>query len=49
MISHMRTNILGYIMRAVHSGIAAGLTTPEGPGMASASLALIQARQNSVH
>src|SRR6266478_6972612 len=48
MISHIRTNILGYIMRTVHSGIAAGVVTPEGPGAASASLALIHARQNSV-
>ena len=29
MISHMRTNIFGYIMRTVHSGIAAGVMTPE--------------------
>src|SRR5467141_3314894 len=49
MISHIRPNILGYIMRTVHSGIAAGVVTPEGPGAASASLALMHARQNSVY
>ena len=49
MISHMRTNIFGYIMRTVHSGIAAGVIVPEDPGAASASLALIEARQNSVY
>src|SRR5215831_12309549 len=44
MISHMRTNIFGYIMRTVHSGIAAGVMVPDGPGTAFASLALRHAR-----
>jgi hypothetical protein len=47
MISHIRTNIFGYIMRTVHSGIVAGVITPEGAGAVSASFALRQARQNS--
>jgi hypothetical protein len=29
MISHIRTNIFGYIIRTVHNGIAAGVITPE--------------------
>ena len=45
MISHIRTNILGNIIRTLHSGIAAGVITPAGPGAASASLARRQARQ----
>jgi hypothetical protein len=28
MISHIRTNIFGNIIRTVHSGIAAGVITP---------------------
>ena len=35
MISHMRMNIFGNIMRTVHSGIAAGVTTPFAPAFAS--------------
>src|SRR3974377_1629770 len=49
MISPIRTNILGYIIRTVHNGIAAGVITPDGLGAASASLALRHARQNSVY
>jgi hypothetical protein len=39
MISHIRTNIFGYIIRTVHNGIAAGVITLDGLGAASASLA----------
>jgi hypothetical protein len=49
MISHIRTYIFGYIIRTVHSGIAAGVITPDGLAAASASLARRQARQNSVY
>ena len=49
MISHIRTNIFGYIIRTVHNGIAAGVITRDGLGAASASLALTQVGQNSVY
>jgi hypothetical protein len=49
MISHIRTNVFGNIIRTVHSGIAAGVVTPVGPGAASASLARRHARQNSAY
>ena len=49
MISQIRTNIFGYIIRTVHNGIAAGVITPEALSAASASLARRQARQNSVY
>jgi hypothetical protein len=32
MISHIRTNIFGYIIRTVHNGIAAGVITLDGLG-----------------
>ena len=42
-------NIFGNIIRTVHSGISAGVISPEaGPVAASASLARMQARTNSV-
>ena len=42
-------NIFGYIIRTVHSGISAGVISPEtGLTAASASLARMQARTNSV-
>jgi len=49
MISHIRTNIFGYIIRTVHNGIAAGVITLDGLGAASSSLTLTQAGQCSVY
>ena len=49
MISQARMNIFGNIIRTVHSGISAGVISPEaGLTAASASLARMQARTNSV-